>query len=80
MPEVKNYKEALQNPIFDTLSIAAKTLHVECYVIGGFVRDFLLDRGIPKDIDVVAIGNGIALANEVSKLLPKKPKVTVFKT
>jgi len=79
MPEVKNYKEALQNPIFETLSIAAKTLQVECYVIGGFVRDFLLDRGTPKDIDVVAIGNGIALANEVSKLLPKKPKVTVFK-
>ncbi len=79
MPEAKNFKEALQNPIFDTLSIAAQTLQVECYVIGGFVRDYLLDRGTPKDIDVVAIGNGIALANEVSKLLPKKPKVTVFK-
>lgn len=79
MPKAKNYKEALQNPIFDILSDAAENLDLKCYVIGGFVRDFLLKRGSPKDIDVVAIGSGIALANEVSKVLPKKPKVTVFK-
>ncbi|PKP26162.1 MAG: tRNA nucleotidyltransferase [Bacteroidetes bacterium HGW-Bacteroidetes-2] len=79
MPEAINYKEALLDPIFNVLSDAAKNLNLESYVIGGFVRDFLLKRGTPKDIDIVAIGSGIALANEVSKLLPKKPKVSVFK-
>src|SRR5690606_6119969 len=48
--------------------------------IGGFVRDFILNRGSHKDIDVVAIGSGIALANQVAKNLPNKPKVQVFKT
>ncbi|WP_417557239.1 CCA tRNA nucleotidyltransferase [Mesoflavibacter zeaxanthinifaciens] len=75
-----NYKQALQNPIFKTISQASKNLNLDSYVIGGFVRDFILKRGNAKDIDVVAIGSGIALAKEVSKLLPNKPKVQVFKT
>ena len=49
-------------------------------VIGGFVRDFILKRGTAKDIDVVAIGDGIKLAKQVAKNLPTKPKVQVFKT
>jgi len=48
-------------------------------VIGGFVRDLLLKRGTPKDIDIVAVGSGIALAKKVAELLPSKPKVQVFK-
>ncbi|MBB3123648.1 putative nucleotidyltransferase with HDIG domain [Mesoflavibacter sabulilitoris] len=75
-----NYKQALQNPIFKIISQASKNLNLDSYVIGGFVRDFILKRGNAKDIDVVAIGSGIALAKEVSKLLPNKPKVQVFKT
>ena len=75
-----NYKQALQNPIFKTISQASKNLNLDSYVIGGFVRDFILKRGNAKDIDVVAIGSGIALAKEVSNLLPNKPKVQVFKT
>ncbi len=73
------YSNALQNPIFKTVSQAASNLGLDSYVIGGFVRDFLLQRGDAKDIDIVAIGSGIALAKEVSKLLPGKPNVTVFK-
>ncbi|WP_459209355.1 CCA tRNA nucleotidyltransferase [Aquimarina rhabdastrellae] len=80
MSELKNYKEALTLPIFDTISQAANQLGVESYVIGGFVRDYLLQRGKVKDIDIVAVGSGIALANQVSKLLPNTPKVQVFKT
>ena len=74
-----NYKEALQDEVFKTISEAADALSLECYVIGGFVRDLLLERGIPKDIDIVAVGSGIDLAKKVASLTPGKPEVTVFK-
>ncbi|WP_114491927.1 CCA tRNA nucleotidyltransferase [Candidatus Ulvibacter alkanivorans] len=73
------YATALQHPIFNTLSQAAANLGLESYVIGGFVRDYILKRGEAKDIDIVAVGSGIALAKEVSRLLPGNPKVSVFK-
>ena len=76
----ENYKTALKSPIFNTVSKAASCLNVETYVIGGFVRDYVLRRGEAKDIDIVAVGNGIDLAQEVSRLLPGKPNVSVFKT
>ncbi len=75
-----NYKDALQNDIFQIISKSAAELSLDCYVIGGFVRDYLLQRGDAKDIDVVAVGSGIALAKQVAKNLPNKPKVQVFKT
>ncbi|PWA10874.1 CCA tRNA nucleotidyltransferase [Flavobacterium laiguense] len=75
-----NYKEALNNKIFEVISQASQELNIESYVIGGFVRDLLLNRDFKKDIDVVAVGSGIELALKVSELLPKKPKVQVFKT
>lgn len=75
-----NYKSALNHTIFEVISQASQELHIESYVIGGFVRDLLLQRGTKKDIDVVAVGSGIELALKVSELLPKKPKVQVFKT
>jgi len=75
-----NYKNALHNDIFKIISDAAEELHLEAYVIGGFVRDHILNRGSHKDIDIVAIGSGISLAKQVAKNLPNKPKVQVFKT
>ncbi len=75
-----NHKEAISLEIFSIISKASKQLAIESYVIGGFVRDFFLNRGNAKDIDVVAIGSGIDLALKVSQLLPNKPKVQVFKT
>lgn len=75
-----SYKEALNNTIFQVISQASQELNIESYVIGGFVRDLLLKRDFKKDIDVVAVGSGIELALKVSQLLPKKPKVQVFKT
>ena len=74
-----NYKSALHNTIFEVISKASVELNVESYVIGGFVRDLLLGRKSKKDIDIVAVGSGIELALKVSELLPKKPKVQVFK-
>jgi putative nucleotidyltransferase with HDIG domain len=74
-----NYKQHLENKIFKIISQAAQELNLECYVIGGFVRDILLDRNHKKDIDVVAVGSGIELALKVSELLSNKPKVQIFK-
>ena len=76
----QTYISALNNPVFKTISKASKNLNLESYVIGGYVRDYLLKRGEAKDIDIVAVGSGIDLAEEVSKLLPGKPKVSIFKT
>lgn len=75
-----NYKTALKNKIFEVISQASQELNIDSYVIGGFVRDLLLGRDFKKDIDIVAVGSGIELALKVSDLLPKKPKVQVFKT
>lgn len=74
-----NYKQHLENKIFKIISQAAQELNLESYVIGGFVRDILLDRNHKKDIDIVAVGSGIELAIKVSELLPNHPKVQVFK-
>jgi len=80
MSQHKNFKDALTHPIFNTIQKAGAILNIDSYVIGGFVRDFILKRGNAKDIDIVAIGSGIELAQKVASLLPNKPKVQVFKT
>lgn len=74
-----NFKHALQHNIFNIIAQAAKELNVDSYVIGGFVRDLLLERDHKKDIDIVAVGSGIELALKVSELIPHNPKVQVFK-
>ncbi len=74
------FTEAISSNIFKIISQASLQNQVESYVIGGFVRDFLLKRGSAKDIDIVAVGSGIELAEKVANLLPNKPKVQVFKT
>ena len=75
----ERHLEALTHQIFNTLSDCAEALGCEAYVIGGFVRDYLLERGSPKDIDVVVLGSGISLAKKLSEALPNSPEVTVFK-
>src|SRR5690606_13702325 len=61
------------------MSQAAKECSVDRYVICGFVRDFLLKRGTPKDLAIVAVVSGIGLARKVAEKLPGRPWVTVFK-
>lgn len=75
-----DYIQALKNPVFRVISKVAAKLDYPVYVIGGYVRDFLLERNKPVDIDIVCVGDGIKLAKEVAKLLPQIPKVQVFKT
>lgn len=74
------YKEALAHPIFELIATSSKELGIESYVIGGYVRDFLLNRGKGMDIDIVAVGSGIELAQKTASLLSHKPKVQIFKT
>ena len=77
--ERKTYIEALQTPVFQEVSAAAQDIGLECYVIGGYVRDFFLKRNQRKDIDIVAVGSGIRLARAVAARLPGKTKVHVYK-
>ena len=72
-----NIEILYREPIFKIISEAAEELQVECYVIGGFVRDLILKRPC-KDIDVVCVGSGIQLADLVANKLGKIP-VNVFK-
>ena len=74
-----NYKKSLEDSIFKIIAGSAKELSVDSFVIGGFVRDLLLERGKSKDIDIVAVGSGIELAKKVAAKLEGKPKVSVFK-
>jgi len=68
----------LKNKIFETISGAAGEMNQETYVIGGFVRDMYLRRP-SKDIDIVTLGSGIQLAENVANRLKPRPKVAVFK-
>ena len=71
-------KEIISHKIFETIATAARQTSLETYVVGGYVRDKLLKRQEPKDIDFVAVGSGIDLAKKVAELLGKT-KVTIFK-
>ncbi|MFD3000534.1 CCA tRNA nucleotidyltransferase [Pontibacter toksunensis] len=70
--------ELPQHPIFNVVAEAAAELSTDAYVIGGFVRDLVLKRP-SKDIDIVCVGDGIALAAMVAQKLRHKPKVSIFK-
>ncbi len=68
----------LQHPIFKVISELADQLNQETYVIGGFVRDLILNRSSP-DIDIVTIGSGIKLAEMVARKLGPTIQVSIFK-
>ncbi len=71
-------KTKLIHPVFEIISQCADEMQVDAYVIGGWVRDLILHRPC-KDIDIVAIGSGIDLAQKVAKRLGNKYHVTVYK-
>jgi putative nucleotidyltransferase with HDIG domain len=68
----------LTGPVFDLLRNAVAELNVRAFVIGGYVRDVILDREC-KDIDVVVEGSGIELAKKVASKLGKGSHVNIFK-
>ncbi len=65
--------------LFERVAEAARQIGVPCYLIGGFVRDKLLNRPT-KDVDIVCVGDGIALAHQVASLLDPNLRVNYFKT
>lgn len=72
-----NLSEQLQHPVFESVAKSAEKLGFPAYVVGGYVRDLLLKRP-SKDIDIVCVGSGIQLAEEVAKGVNAK-EVTTFK-
>jgi poly(A) polymerase len=71
-----NYSQYLKHPVFKVASEIVTEKNVEAYVIGGFVRDLLLDRP-SKDIDIVVVGSGLDLAKACAEKLRVK-KVSTF--
>ena len=70
--------EILDQDIFHKISEAADRLGVECYVVGGYVRDIFLERP-SSDIDVVVVGSGIDVAQELKRMLGRQAYLSVFK-
>ena len=68
----------LDQEIFHLISQAADRLGLDCYVVGGYVRDIFLERP-SNDIDVVVVGSGIEIAQEVKNMLGHKAHLTVFR-
>jgi poly(A) polymerase len=73
------FAKVLKTPFFTVLQETVEQQGVEAYLIGGFVRDLILQRNQKKDIDIVAVGSGIALAKAVQKKLEGAKPVQIFK-
>ncbi len=74
-----NLSDKLTDPVFKIISSTADSLGMECYVIGGYVRDLQLNRPT-KDIDVMVVGSGIDMARAFAKDFGKGAHLSVFKT
>ncbi len=73
-----NIKDKIDKPVFHLVGEAADDLQRECYVVGGYVRDLILNRH-SKDIDFVTVGSGIELAETLAKKLGKRARVNVYR-
>ena len=71
-------KEHFSDKIFKMISETADEMGIECYAVGGYVRDIFLKRP-SKDIDVVVVGSGIEIAQALGRKLGKGAHVSVFK-
>lgn len=70
--------QILDKDIFYLIGEAADELHLDCYVVGGYVRDIFLERP-SNDIDVVVVGSGIKVADALRRKLGRKAHISVFK-
>lgn len=70
--------QLIDKDIFHHISFAADKLGLECYVVGGYVRDLFLERP-SNDIDVVVVGSGIQVASELKSILGRKAHLSVFR-
>ena len=74
---MKNLSEYINNHFFKLITKASRALNYESYVIGGYVRDILLNRP-SNDIDVVTVGSGIELAKKTASLISEKKEVKYY--
>lgn len=74
-----NLSEAVQKAVFKEIGEIGDELNQKTFVIGGYVRDYLLKRPLKKDVDIVTEGSGIVLAEKTAKTLKNASKVSVFK-
>ena len=72
-----DFLKKIESPVFKLIGETADKMNREVYVVGGFVRDLFLERH-SKDIDFVTVGSGIQLAEEITKILGPKAKLSVF--
>ncbi|MBS7372383.1 MAG: HD domain-containing protein [Bacteroidaceae bacterium] len=70
--------QLLDTPIFHQIGEVADHLGMECYVVGGYVRDLFLERP-SKDIDCLVVGSGIQVAEELAKRLGRGAHISVFR-
>ena len=73
-----NLKEKLTEPSLKKIGVIADSIDRECYVVGGYVRDLMLDRP-SKDIDFVTVGSGIELAETVARSLGPRTHLAVYR-
>ena len=73
-----NLQQAVNHPIFDKISKYCQENNKECFVVGGYVRDFLLKRK-SKDIDILVLGSGIDIAKNIAKQIDEKWMPTSIK-
>lgn len=74
----KEIEKRLKGKLFRLIGSTADSMELECYVIGGYVRDIFLHRP-SKDVDIVVVGSGIGLAQAVAKNLGRRAHLSVFK-
>ncbi len=70
--------QILDKDIFHLIGDTADELNLDCYVVGGYVRDLFLERP-SNDIDVVVVGSGIQVANALRKKMGRRAQISVFK-
>ena len=75
----KKILNSLNLDIFRIISDSADELGIDSFVVGGFVRDLILDKTLKKDIDIMCVGSGIDLAKAVQKKINSKVKINIFK-
>jgi len=75
----RNFKKNIESEIFHAISNCCDETKIECYAIGGFVRDLIIGKTSAKDIDILVVGSGINIAKKTAKKLKIKSKITIFK-
>ena len=75
----KKILESIKLDVFEIISNEADKLKLETYIVGGYIRDLILNKKLKKDIDIMCVGSGIDLAIQVQKRINPNMKVNIFK-